>query len=245
MGGLISEVRMGKRGRHDRKGKNKRLTSTQPDNSSCTGQCRPGHSDMQLRLLGVIRWGQNRRIRADEVVVAVRAARPADTSTDAADLHKRLLDGALQHGAFARAHGDLSALFVEHVGVGLELEEEVRGVHDQQDDGGAAGQCGDGPGLGRAELVEAGRDDDTADGQGKEGGGGLRDGLVEVLLLPAQAAEEEAHAHDEEEVGEDAAYEGGLHDHDLALGECDDGHDHLDSVTRGCQYDVILLSIHG
>jgi hypothetical protein len=102
---------------------------------------------------------------------------------------------------FAGTHGDFFGFLVEHVGVGVELEVEVGDVDDEQDNGCAAGELGDGFGGGGAELVEAGGDDDASDCEGEEAGGGLGDGLVEELFFSAEAAEEETHSHDEKEIG--------------------------------------------
>lgn len=52
------------------------------------------------------------------------------------------------------------------------------------------------------------------------------------MFFAAEAAEEEAHPQDEEEVREDGADEGGFDDDDLVFGEGDDGDDHFDRVTE-------------
>lgn len=132
-----------------------------------------------------------------------------------------------------RASGDLFALLVEDVEMGVELEEQVRKVHQQQDHGGAARQLGDFRLGGIGLEIEDGGDDDGGNGQGEEGGGRLSDGGVEVLLGTAQAAKEEAESHDEQQVGQDGADERGLDDDNLTLDESEDGDDELDSIAKG------------
>lgn len=108
--------------------------------------------------------------------------------------------------------------------MGAELEEEVGGVDEEEDDGCAVGlgselvmflffwfmgqgdkyQLGvalcvlGGVGLAGADVcdhvVEDGGDDEGGDAEGEEGGGGLRDGDVEVLLDAVEASGEEGHA---------------------------------------------------
>lgn len=126
-------------------------------------------------------------------------------------------------------------LGVEEVGVRAQLEAEVEHVEDQQDDGGAVAEDQHGGvrvGLGAGEHGVQGRgDDEGGRGDGHEGGHGRGGRRVELLLDAARrararvvdAAEEEAAAQDEQDVGEDAAEHGGLDDADLAVAEGDDG----------------------
>ena len=103
--------------------------------------------------------------------------------------------------------------------MGVELEIEVAGVDHEEDDSRAAGQGGD---VGRRRIlgkdVEAGGEYNTADCEGEETGGRLGDGLVEELFGALEATEEETHAHDEEEIGENTSNKGSLNDDDFVLG---------------------------
>lgn len=58
-------------------------------------------------------------------------------------------------------HGDFLGLLVVHCGVGLELEEEVHGVDEEEDEGGAAGDGGDfvDASVGDPDVEDGGDDD--------------------------------------------------------------------------------------
>lgn len=73
--------------------------------------------------------------------------------------------------------------------------------------------------------MECSGNDQTGYSEGKQTSCCLGDDDVKVLFHAVDAAEEETHAHDEEQVGEHGADEGGLHDDHLFLDESDDGDD--------------------
>ena len=77
------------------------------------------------------------------------------------------------------------------------------------------------------------RGDDQRDG-GQEEQRQIRDGRrgVELLLRVLDAPKEEAAAHDEEEVREDGAQQGGLHDADLVVHERLHADHHLHRVPE-------------
>ena len=52
-----------------------------------------------------------------------------------------------------------------------------------------------------------------------------------IEAVVRQAAKEEAHTHDEQEIREDGPDKRGLHDDDFALCERNNSHNHLDSIT--------------
>lgn len=132
-----------------------------------------------------------------------------------------------------RLGSHLLALFVKDLLMRLELEEQIRGVDEEQDNRGSAGELGDFVLAGGAVVVEDGRDNDGSDGKSEKRGSGLRDGGVEELLFAAKTTEEEAEAHDEQQVGEDGSDERGLDDFDFVVGERNDGNDEFDGVAKG------------
>ncbi|KAH6607600.1 hypothetical protein Trco_003913 [Trichoderma cornu-damae] len=146
--------------------------------------------------------------------------------------HQALLEVRVRGPAAPGLGGHLLALLVEDLLVRLELEEQVGAVDDEQDDGGAAGELGHVIGGRVGGGVEDGGDDDGGGRQGQHGGGGLGHDGVEVLLRAAQAAEEEAEAHDQQQVGEDGADERGLDNGNLVVDEGDDGDDELDGIAE-------------
>ena len=52
-----------------------------------------------------------------------------------------------------------------------------------------------------------------------------------MLFEAVDAAEEKAHAHDQQQIGQHTANEGGLDNDDLLLHQRDDGDDQFDGVT--------------
>jgi len=55
-----------------------------------------------------------------------------------------------------------------------------------------------------------------------------------MLLHAIDTAEEEAHAHHQQQVGQHTADEGGLHNKSLALDQRDNCDDQFDGVTKRC-----------
>lgn len=74
-------------------------------------------------------------------------------------------------------------------------------------------------------------DDQTANGQCEHTHGCLGNCYVEILLYARDTAEEKAHAHHQEQVGQNTSDERGLHDEGFALDQCDDCDDQFDGVT--------------
>lgn len=81
-------------------------------------------------------------------------------------------------------------------------------------------------------CVEGSRNDQTADSQSEQTGGSLRHNNVEMLLHSIDSTEEEAHAHDQQQVRQHTPNERSLYDKDLLLHQCENGDDQLDSITR-------------
>lgn len=203
-----------------------------------------GHPDRELRLLGLIvrilhlhllRVLAAHRVRAHAANLCQSAAGVA-----LADALAPLLD--LQTG------------LVVHRRVGLELEEEVAAVDDKEEDTRAAGErdgilypswtycqrmgifflfsCFFSGLLTFRPLVERSGNDQATDCQGEETGRCLGNDDVEVLLHAVDTAEEEAHAQDKQQVGQNTADQRGLHNDDLVLDQGDDGDDQFDGVTE-------------
>ena len=169
------------------------VTLTYPNKGGGDAERSEGNGEAELGLLAlvllVLAVAAGGRV-GDSVVqldVVGLARREAVASQDTAGGDDPLGDGALLEvvlGAegLERLGFDLLALLGEDHGVGLELEEEVRAIDDQEDDGGTAGELGD-VGLGRPILqIEGSRNDNRGDGKGEKGSGGLCDGGVEVLF---------------------------------------------------------------
>ncbi len=130
--------------------------------------------------------------------------------------------------------------------VRAQREVEVQHVEQQQDHGGAAREDEDAGLLvvlvGLVEhAVQRGGEDHRGRGERHERARRLRGALREALLPAAavgaahvvDAAEEEAHAEDEQQVGQDGPQHRGLHDLDLAGAQRDDADDELDGVSKG------------
>lgn len=124
-----------------------------------------------------------------------------------------------------------------HVGVRLELEQKVEDVDDEQDNAGSAADleritiCQI---LGsiRERGMKGGWQQQTHDAETKQAGAHLGDCAVVNLLLIAQAADEECHSQDEQEVTQNGAEQSSLYDTDFILGERDDEEDQLDSIPK-------------
>jgi hypothetical protein len=80
-------------------------------------------------------------------------------------------------------------------------------------------------------LVVGSGDDQTANSQCEHTRGCLGNCDVEMLLHAIDTAEQETHAHHQQQVGQHTADEGGLHDKGLALDQSDDCDNQLDGVT--------------
>lgn len=201
------------------------------DDGSGDGQGGDGDEEVELRLLAFVVF----RHVGDPIMhplVVSSTRREAMAAHDSGGGDESLSDSALLEVAVPEGLClDFLAFLGEDHGVGFELEKEVGGVDEKQDDGGAAGELGDvGLGCGAGDVKNGG-DNDSGHGEGEETGGRLGNGGVEVLLLTAQAAEKEAHAHDEQQVGEDTADEGGLDNDNLLVNQRNDGNNELDGVT--------------
>ncbi len=105
-----------------------------------------------------------------------------------------LLEGAGGRGRFA-----------EKGRVGVELEVEPGAVGEEEEDGCAVGLVQDPDRGGVEEEVGDGGDDEAGCCEEEEGAEVLCDGGVEELFEALDAADEEAEAGHEEEVGEDGA----------------------------------------
>ena len=79
--------------------------------------------------------------------------------------------------------------------------------------------------------VVGSRDDQTADGQCQHTRGRLGNCNVEVLLHTVDSAEEEAHAHDQQQIGQHTSNEGGLYNKGLVLDQSDDCNNQFDGIT--------------
>lgn len=85
----------------------------------------------------------------------------------------------------------------------------------------------------RPPVVGSG-DNQTANSQCEHTRGCLGNCHVEMLLHAIDTAEEEAHAHHQQQVGQHTADEGGLHNKSLALDQRDNCDDQFDGVTKRC-----------
>lgn len=125
-------------------------------------------------------------------------------------------------------------------------EVEVQDVEKQQDDGGAAREDQDASLLvvvvGLVEnAVQRCGEDHGGRGESHERASGLGGSLGEALLSAiavgaahvVDAAQEEAHAEDEEQVGQDGPQHGGLHDLDLSGLQRDNADDEFHGISKG------------
>jgi hypothetical protein len=147
------------------------------------------------------------------------------TSTSYLCANRASVGYALADTFLARFLRRLGGRLVVDGAVGFELEEEVAAVSNEKHHRRAAGCLRNALVALAAKDFEGGGDDQTADGEGEERGGGLGHGDVEVLLLSADAAEEEAHAHYQQQIGEHGSNERCLDDEDFALDQSDDADD--------------------
>jgi hypothetical protein len=113
----------------------------------------------------------------------------------------------------------------------VQLDIQVGSIDEEQDDGDATREHGHE--LRRiAGTVKDGWHDDASHSDGQQTGSRVRDHRVEILLLAPEAAGEEAHAHDQEEIGQDAAGEGGLDNDHLVVHQRDNSDNQFDLHCR-------------
>lgn len=80
-------------------------------------------------------------------------------------------------------------------------------------------------------LVVGSGNNQTANSQCEHTRSCLGNCHVEILLYARDTTEEKGHAHDQEQVGQNASDERGLHNEGFALDQRDDCNDQLDGVT--------------
>ena len=77
------------------------------------------------------------------------------------------------------------------------------------------------------------RKQQTHDTQTQQASAHLSDGAVVDLLSVAETSQEESHAKNEKQIGQDGAKERSLYNADLILDQCNDENDQLDGVSEG------------
>lgn len=80
--------------------------------------------------------------------------------------------------------------------------------------------------------MESRWDDQASNSQCQKTGSGLGNNLVEFLFDPVHTTKEEAHAHDEQQIGKYTANQRGLNNRDFVLIQSDDGDNELDCVSE-------------
>lgn len=209
------------------------VLGTKRDDDSGAEKCAHGHQEVQLGVFLVVLFFLFKSGRVlvfrRYLVLLLSTGRPHDVAS------ARKVGNALSDTLAVRPRlaGNLFALHVENVNVGVELEVKVGKVYEKQDNGSTTRELSE---VGLRSVcpdAEDGGDNDGGDSKSKKRSGSLCDGRVEVLLSAAKTAKEETEAHDEQQVGEDGADEGGLDNDVIPLDESNNGDNQLDSVTKG------------